>query len=365
MLQVAFFPYFPSANFDEKYRRVHFFNFRRFGEKYITNEKIRTRINDYCSLYFDTHNNTLDSPTIAVIDDNYLFSELDDQQIIDLFSYSFALTFSAIVNNSQDTRVYISEHFNLIINKFSLNAKPESEVISFVAGSIYKQHRMQTLDKTKFIRPDYVPMELFPFYNDTDIFVALSKMIDAHRPDDNRFLRVLEWCRFAYLNPTEYSPEIRYVMLAMAFEIFFDLPDILKADEFASRLETLLEVDKMVISDEQGNANQGLDKISRPNSRGKQKTNTIYGWWAREFYDLRSRIVHGDIISNQDIKNSKDQHHFEIALKIIQFCFYKVLDREGYLEYEEISPTLNDLLGRDYRKILKIDELHRKIENIL
>jgi hypothetical protein len=91
MFQFAFFPYFPKDDIDLKINRVHLFNFAKFGESYIPNSDKRKRIDEYASLYVDSAHKRVGNLTIAVIDENYEFGHLTDEQVKDLFRYSVTL----------------------------------------------------------------------------------------------------------------------------------------------------------------------------------------------------------------------------------------------------------------------------------
>ena len=69
----------------------------------------------------------------------------------------------------------------------------------------------------------------------------------------------------------------------------------------------------------------------------------MYGWWARDFYDLRSKIVHGSNVTAQDFSNHNNVEHLKIAVKIMNFCLYRLLEDKGYLIYKEPSPELKDV----------------------
>lgn len=369
MSKFAFFPYFPTDNIDQKTNRVHLFNFAEFGETYIPNDELRKRIDEYCALYIDSKNRRLTTLTIAVIDGNYEFDNITEEQEEDLYRYSAALLFCSVIKNTTNS-VCVSEQFNLAIQPFVIhgNEVPQYDYISSETGSLLRTLNAQTLGTAEFVRPSFVPASTW-FYNyDSLLFDSFSKMIDAHNSDDARYFRVLDWVRYAHLNPDGYSSESRFVMLATAFEILFDLPRDYKTDEFAKRLEKLLEVDSMTVVDENYNTIQvGLPQTTKSyTTRGgkvKFRQHTMYGWWARDFYDLRSKIVHGEDINNQDIRNHKGEQHFFIALKILRFCFYKFLENKGYLTFKKLT-EIPSLENYSFEKSHTENEL-REIEQLL
>jgi len=57
-------------------------------------------------------------------------------------------------------------------------------------------------------------------------------------------------------------------------------------------------------------------------------------WWAYEFYDLRSKIVHGKEIKNKDFKNRKGKEYFLLSIKFFVECLKKLLSRQNYYTYD-------------------------------
>src|SRR5437588_410759 len=110
------------------------------------------------------------------------------------------------------------------------------------------------------------------------------------------------------------------------YEVLFRLPDFNKVDTFAGAIEILLQTERM--------DGRGLPKLKKQNALGKEKENTVYGWWARDFYHLRSQIVHGSVLPREAFFNHNNIEHFVAATKIMQFCLYKTLENKGYLTFE-------------------------------
>ena len=57
-------------------------------------------------------------------------------------------------------------------------------------------------------------------------------------------------------------------------------------------------------------------------------------WWAYEFYDLRSRIVHGNKIGKRDIRNRKGNEYFLLSIEFFEECLRKFLERHNYYSYD-------------------------------
>jgi hypothetical protein len=73
--------------------------------------------------------------------------------------------------------------------------------------------------------------------------------------------------------------------------------------------------------------------------------------WARELYELRSQIVHGDVTPGEKLLASQDRHypHFKIARDVFEHCLLFVLDDIGVL-----------LVNQNYRR-----ETIKKLQNIV
>jgi hypothetical protein len=324
--QFSYFPYFPSKDFEAKISRLHLFNFWHFKDQYIPDPSVRGKMEQICSLYVDSNLERIDEPTIAVIDDNYSFAYLTEEQIKDIQRYALALLFCSITENDKH-RAYTSEHFQLYRQNFSLT----EDNIAYKTGSYSRVTVWESFDDAKLLRPSYVQTNAFQYRFDDKLFMAFANMIDAHNDEDDRIFKALEWVKHSFINAEEVPYESRPVLMATAFEVLFDLPDFKKSDELANRLEALLRV-------------TGLPVIRKPNSFGKEKENTVYGWWARDFYDLRSKIVHGSSVTTQDFGNHNNVEHLKIAVMVMNFCLYRLLEDRGYLVYKEPAPELRSVL---------------------
>lgn len=359
MPQFSFFPHFPTDNVDVRINRLHLFNFWNLKDSYIMDSQVRQKLEKFCALHVNTDLEKLNSPAIAVIDNEYTFPMLSDEQLKDLQRYALALLFCSIMNNRVNS-VSVSEQFALHHQNFTL----EEDAIVFTTGSFYNVQNWQSFEMTKLVRPGFVPANTFDYRFDKKLMAAFANMIDAHNDDEDYLFKVLEWVRYAFLNAEGYSYESRNVMMATAFEIFFGLPEIGKEDAFAKRLEDLLEVSNMEIKDEGFNLVQtGHTSITKLNARGRSKTSTMYGWWARDFYSLRSKIVHEGVVERNDLLNHNDKQHLLIAIAMLNFCFYRLLENRGYLTFETIQ-NIPEFAGVSWERISKEDDL-REIEDLI
>jgi hypothetical protein len=324
--QITFLPYFPKTNFNVTVNRLHLFNWWAYGDSYISDESLRERVSKIISIYVDKSLDPLKSPTVAILDGNYSFSALSGEQMRDLDRYVLSLLFCSLTQNSEMAAgfhsICTSENFSLFHQNFNLS----DEFIGYTTGSYFRVNNVNSLDGARLVKPDFIPDVLIYGYDST-LYEALCKAVDAHDADDDFIFRALEWIRFAYMNAEGFNYPSRVVMISTAYEILFDLPDWKKEDRLADGLESLIQPDKM--------GQSGLPKVRKPNVLGKYKENTMYGWWARDFYHLRSQIVHGSSLAQNDYLNHNKVEHFYIALWMLRFCLYRLLEAKGYLIYKE------------------------------
>lgn len=359
MHQVSFLPYFPTPErlpegADIKINRVHLFNFWNYKDRYIPDLAIRAKMEKLFSMYVDDNLESCKSVTVAVIDGNYDFTQAGDLQIIDLQRYALALLFCCIAQNNPRMG-WVSEHFTLIHQNFVLS----EDFVGYQVGSYkrYIEYGIE-LERKRFIKSDYI-IDAERFIYDEELFQAFANMIDARSKDEGHIFSALEWVRSAHINPTNFRAEIRPVMLMTAFETIFKLSQNQKEEDFANQLEELLGVDKFLVLNEDDNTwHCGLTLVAKNNSRGKSKKNTMYGWWARDFYSLRSKIVHEGLITDKDWKYLNGISHFEIALKMLSFCLYRLMENRNYLVYENsaASTLLNDPSFFTIRRLRRIEE---------
>ncbi len=359
MYQFSYLPYFPSPNSktnDLKVGRIHLFNFASLKDKYIEDVQVKNRVQQLCEMYVDGTGKPSNQVTIAVIDGNYSFSPLSEEQINDLQNYIVALLFCSIVNNKQGA-AWASEHFKLFHQNFDLT----SNLIAYEAGSYIKLKHMVEIADKKFFLPDFITNGFF--YNfDEKLFAALANLIDARQPDDEFILKTLDWVRLAFSNSESISFANRLVMLCTAFEMFFKLPRPNKENEFSQRLEDLLEVSTMILSDDHHKMiGTGHPQLTKKTKDGREKTNTIYGWWARDFYWVRSEIVHAGELAVEEYENHNKAPHHELAIKMLKFCLYCELEKRNYLSYE-VKPEYGPFCEID--RIMTGDRL-REVEKLI
>lgn len=354
MFQFSYLPFFPTPRgkeFDAKVGKVHLFNFWKFKDSYINDLAVRRKMESLCEMYVDEQGKPCHSMTIAVIDNNYSFSPLSEDQLKELRKYVLSLLFCSIVKNEQNA-AWASEHFNLYHQNFDL----AQNWISYETGSYVRLTQTIEIAKGRIFQPECIANGSWSYGYDERLFPALANAIEDKGNCNQALFRSLDWVRLAFSNSETTSWANRLVMLCIAFEVFFELPEQ-KENEFAARLEDLLEVAQM--------ESPRLPIISKKNKRGKPAKNnydnTMYGWWARDFYWVRSEIVHKGELPEPEYRNQNQAPHHELALKMLHFCFYRELEKRGYLKYK-VKPEYGD--GRDIDRLLTLSEF-REIEELI
>lgn len=353
-MQFTFFPYFPSLNFDLKIGRIHLFNFWQFKDTYIADSDIKVTLEKICGMYVNNNLKRAENLTVCVFDNDYSFGELSQDQVKDISKYALSLMFCSVTQNHCS-----SENFVFFHQSFGHSGTR----VNYTSGSFVSvEHIMNNIFTKKFVAPEYVHNP-FNYDYDDQLFEALIKAIDSGSIENEKIFHSLEWVRQACMNFDYYSTAIRPVMMTTAFEIFFSLQDK-KEDDFAIKLETLLGTSDMHRIDTNGTSIKGLPLIKKNNVRGKEKENTMYGWWARDFYSLRSKIVHEGRITPSDWTNSKGNAHVVIALMMMNFCLYCSMAQKGFLDY---PPNPEDGFKLDFNatQFFKEQSIASKIENLL
>lgn len=358
------FPYFPTMNVDFSINRLHVFNLWQLKDKYIEDSLVKQKVEQFCALYVDSNLETVSTLALAVFDGNYDFRPMSDEEIRDLQRYALALLFCSVIRNEQNS-VCVSEQFNLFHQSFD----PTQDSIAYSTGSYYRVLNWQSLGQTKLVRPEYVPTETLLYRFDEKLFGALCNMIDARRPEDDSIIRALEWVRYAHMNAEGIGNESRLVMMTTAFETLFNLPRRDKTFQFSNRLEQIIKVDQLDVYANTKIAQIGLSRTQRlrPDGTLVMGNNnqplewTMYGWWARDLYDLRSKIVHGDVLTPADFRNHNNIQYFHIALHMMQYCLFNLLEDKGFLTFKTFSLEGAQIPVEKYSVVRRL----RKIEQAI
>src|SRR5205823_5699445 len=113
----------------------------------------------------------------------------------------------------------------------------------------------------------------------------------------------------------------RLVSMCSAFESLLDYPDQGKARYFSEEVNRLIPANRLVRS-------------TRQIGRTPVADNAV-GWWCRDIYALRSKIVHGEAVQPADFKTANGIDVFRVALSIFEECIWGLLLEGGRMTREE------------------------------
>lgn len=117
-----------------------------------------------------------------------------------------------------------------------------------------------------------------------DGFDRLFSM-DSLKDLRERIFKSLEWFRIAHTNNSKVSKFAKIIMMTSTLEILFKFHENNKKRYFADFIDTYIASDRFI-------------KMNRKDKKGKVHIHTLAGFWGFDFYELRSRIVHGSSVSS-------------------------------------------------------------------
>ncbi len=131
---------------------------------------------------------------------------------------------------------------------------------------------------------------------------GLGRVFGDEFPADvrERLFRALEWFRFGHTESTAVSWLHKVVMMSTAFEIFLEFPERGQTAYFAEQVDKRLRLRDSLLA-------------KRTDGKGREREACMAAWWAWDFYDLRSRVVHGDAVTAEDLQYKDWITHLIVA----------------------------------------------------
>jgi len=315
-----------------KFGPIEFLPFAEEFKKTLTDE-VAEYLDDYFAQYVDYQGEPVSNILICTYGDKGV-SPLTDEQRKKVRRAVDALMFcsiSQVVRNSVaiNNRSWgppTSDAFELFLQTFD----PEKDHIAVTAGST--THCWGKEDIT-FPKPLSTGGSVWDF--DEEMLLALSKCLSGGiSKTRERVFRSLEWFRLAHTEQSQTSVFSKVVMMGSAFEILLDLPEGQKSRNFIDSVHIILHSDDFRM----GTGVRHIKKTKFPCN--------LAGLWAGRFYDLRSRVVHGDRVSVRNLRYTNRYIEEDMKwvghLAVADVVFY---DLVAHLLFE------NHLLGRQARKM--------------
>ena len=311
MMQIAFFPYVQVKE-DIELGDFVLWPFYERKDKYIRDPQIKEYLKRYFGRYFDCYNDKL-LQTITILSPKGgvgIFRELASEEKSRVWTIAHILTFTAIsylcifpVN---------SDAFLIYVQSFT----PGED------GVVIHGTYCSELSLVKFVKPPYIKRGILPINSlDSKLLEALGQAsLVKEDKGTTRIMRSLEWYYYAHSGAESISEFSKIVMMSTAFEMLLDLPDN-KRCNFRKQICDL--VDPM------------LDE------------------WAKEFYDLRSAIVHGALMNVERLWYKRDKNnksHLQIANRVFRVVVKKKLCEKGFYKWDAVEDILEVIMKKGLEK---------------
>jgi len=309
-LEVSFLPW-AEINQPLSVGPVRFWRFATQADREIQDNRIRDHLTRYFRCYVNHDGEPVDTVTVCSHGHSD-FRGLSDQEHRDLRRAVDAVIFATIAPQNKvavcaDNRTMgppSSNVFELLTQGFL----PGSDDIAIRAGST--QHGGWKIGQIVFPKPWEVGG---PFgISEKELLEGLGKCFHIDFPADirERIFRSLEWFRLAHVEGGGTSWLSKVVMMTTAFEILLQFPRERKRQHFVRFMEDHI-------------ASSSFLKDTRTNGRKTYKL-ALVACWAWDFYEVRSRIVHGDLVPTSQSAYRGWVTHLIVA----DLVFWECLTRE-------------------------------------
>lgn len=279
---------------------------------------VREYLSRYFRRYVEVDGEPLQAVVLARHTDVTGFRYHTELERLELMRATTALALSGIteawvvrIAHHNKVPVPAADAFQLIFQRFTADSK-------FVAVTAGRSHHVWPLENVMFTRP-WAASGLFGG-TDRHLLEALGTLLLNPRelaPDFvERVWRSVEWFRLAHLDGADQTDEAKLVATATAFESLFGLAISGKQETFAKRVESLVTDPEM-------------SRDVRTKRNDKTINLSFAGCWAWDFYELRSRLVHGDSVPSAAFNTAHGTPHLVVADLVLRECLLRELFQRG------------------------------------
>lgn len=298
---------------------ITFWPYKTAAKTKISNKSIRDHLDRYFACYVDHKGLSVETITVCShgVSD---FRGLTDRESLETRSAVDALIFS-IISSGIKNAVCIdnrsmgppsADRYQLLVQNF----QPGSDDISVQAGSLHSGG--WKIGAISFPKPWH--MGGSSDRPDQELVQGFDKTFKKGFPSSlrSRLFRSLEWFRYTHTESDEVPTVAKIVMMATAFEIILDVPNVQnKSDWIAKELENKCT------------DHRSLRQIRKDRKGGKLNRSKL-GWWAWDFYKLRNAIVHGDSIKPKLLQYRSIVKDWLSQLIVADLVFWEYVSRELY-----------------------------------
>lgn len=334
-------PWYPDPRVNKTVGGFHIWNWWQYRDQMVANANVRGYLDRYFSLFVQANSDRelriavisrVDRPCIPEAHD---FSEKVFSHFV--FAVMACHLFDLPYQPVGGWMACSSDNFAAFHKEFDPMNK--TQLPSFLYGSYVKTTVVGSWEHLRFTTPQYMPGPS-PSPCEDDLLARLSTLCVGESEQTERLFRSLGWINLAFANYDGLRPDVRIVAMVTAFEILLDFPGEEKGRYFAETMNQLLPPNT-------------LPTTTKPwGRRGTPVTDNDVGWWCREFYDLRSKIVHGEVIRREDgYYQSTGVEHLRIGLSIFEEGIRGLLVRMGRMTEDDrrkrfwARPTWREQLG--------------------
>jgi len=337
---------------------VTFWSYSDEASRRINDEPTKQFLDKYFNCFVGHRGKPLNWITICSYGDED-FRVLDNEEFQELRNTVDILAFTEIVSKVKESVCTDNESIGPPnADTFELYSRPITLDDSgiFIRGRYYFGHYFKP-DELIFSQPYTVGR--FTWGLNEKLIRIFSKCF-AKREQVLSIFRSLEWFRMAHgsLGPN-FSILTAFVMMAIAFEILLELPDYKQTQKFASKIDCYL-------------ADEDFNYSVRYMKNGSPIEYSSAGCWAYDFYNLRSKIVHGDEVTREDLSFKDWISHLEVAsLVFYELVLCRLFELDSIGEdlvacAEEFEKTSNNeveemLVEQPFKWLYGFDGIHNAL----
>ncbi len=320
--QIAFMPYAPIDD-DIHVGNYLIWPFWRKKDQYISTVEIRAHLERILRRYIKIERGAEEQvESIVVISINGEepgTRTFGNQEIVDIQRIAETLAFVSITDNA--LTVDSSDYFVLYVQNFY----PGVDGVA-VWGKYFA-----SLDLVKFVRPYYVDSPRLPFQF-RPLLEALGRCLPLTTDQEiQRIFRSLEWSYRANTKSEMVSDFSRVLSMAMAFEILL---------EYDGKLQFMDKIGQLLPKINPQIETRPIWRTIRRRQTQINEARTLSEWWAYDFYNLRNKIVHGEIVTDQDLICRNNRRHLDISNRFMRKCIKKMLENKGLFNPDEAEQII-------------------------
>ena len=332
--------YLPWANFKEEFTvgPVSFWPFSEMAEEKIGDREIREEFSRFFEVFVDHLGKPVDT-VVACSCGEITYRRFTDDELDAIDAAADYLTFAAIATGMKNS---------VCANNPSMGP-PSADRFDTAYRWIYPlqdggvglwtENSRSTYPEGKYLITCPISLGGSFLADYKPLLDGLSLTFEPAFPDDvrERLRRSLEWFRPAHTESPVVSWQHKVSMIATAFEILLELKHNGKTEDFVDKVDSQLRIKDSV-----------LVKRKYGKNRTKEKEVCKAAEWAAEFYHLRSRIVHGDKVTEKDFVYKDWITHGIVAdlvlLELVKRMLYRhdCIDQEIRLRAERIAKKFGE-----------------------